>query len=511
MQKKNLKWHFSAHLRSLTSKSRNTQELYLSLMKSLPVHQLDKEQLLPKELTPYTFSKTILSGLKSTKVPLESCSLIHNRIIESLTVHDHAVGAIHARELSKIGGQLTPNSFIQIIRSNPGRVQSSWEIFLNNYKIVKDSKEALRAVLDKLLSFDLADIADGKSSLNLNDISRCFFVINCLKDANGVPEATWQTLLEACVAAKASTLLEYIVQYYVPSSKILRAKLDLTDYQIYQLFHKHPQVLLKADFSSFNRVFKCVGENKLIRLTEDEIEANSKIQWNLEQISKHCHRPIMITSPSELVTDATFEKYIAAVTSLCDLSTETNSLRRITLRCLGIHRGQLSRAERFLAAIKEPDELLKYEIFLATIYNSIKNNDKHQFQDAVKMTSHFSQERLFLSTKRALVVAYSNFDINKSLDIFNKNIHQLRQNPSAENSFTDAALLTESLIVAYLGVKDRDFAHVILEAATAQKIVSGPSIVKQIKSHFSAYGTIIEEPDFVERLKAITLQYILKL
>ncbi|SCU96956.1 LANO_0E14818g1_1 [Lachancea nothofagi CBS 11611] len=498
---------FLSHLRRLGSYHNGLKGVYSKLLNEPSFSTLDKNEFLGRQLTPYDFSASILKELAARDVL--NANLIHNQLIESLTGYEYAVGAIHARELNKNGGKLSLDSFIQIVKHNPGRVKSSWELFLDNFEHVRYSHDALIAVLDKLLAFDPIDVADGKTDLTIKDLARCFSVIACIKNAGKIPKSYWETLLTACLATNVSTLIPTITTYLTPSVQLTESNnLKLTSYQLYQLFHRYPKTLLEESLTCFEEVFSTFGRSTMIKLTDDEMEADAKFRNCLAEISVKADKALTIPPPTDVPTNIVFDNFLKIVESSSRRLKERNELSRIAIRSLGIYRSNLPRALSFFERDLRPSEEMKYELFLAYIYNAVKHGDKKLLDRSLEIIPHPCRKETSLSIKRALIASFSAFDIEKSLQLYNDSIQDSDKKEVQNRPMSEACLLTESLIVAYLGVEDRDFAQVVFDGAAREKVISGPTAIKQIKKHFTAYGSILEEHDFKQKLKETVLLYI---
>ncbi|SCU82725.1 LAME_0C02586g1_1 [Lachancea meyersii CBS 8951] len=497
------------HFRRLCTHEQSLSNIYGSLLKEAPFKGFVVKKNLDKEVTPYDFSAFILEGL-ADKGDLDlNRNLIHNRLIESLTAHDFAVGSINARELRRVGGKLSSKSFIEIIRSNPGRVQSSWEILIDNWGVAVKSQEALIAVFEKLLMFDSADIADGKTDLTRGDITKCIFLASLIGNKNVIKETQWETLLRACIYTRTSILIPFILSNYKPSATLLKEdNLKITKYQTYQIFHRDPDALFNEDVESFKKVLSMLGQNNMIELTDEELEVAQQVQADLKHMSQISRKSFLIPPPEKLVSDSAFDDYLAVIENSTSSSVAVNELREIAIRSLGIYRGDMSKAKCFFEKVETSKAKFNYAMFLVHAFNSVKKANKKLLIDVENLAPKDCSPGLSLSVKRGLVAAYSRFDLEKSLEIFNSTIQTLNKKP-LENSFmSEAALLTEALIVAFLGNKDRDFAQVILEKATEEQVFPSASAVQHVKKHFATYGSMLDEPDLEQNLQRIILDYI---
>ncbi|SCU79319.1 LAFA_0B02256g1_1 [Lachancea sp. 'fantastica'] len=499
----------SRQLRRSYSQAADLKSLYKNILKEKPFQQLVQTKNLNEELSPYDFSEFVLKGLAGKQDLNIDRSLLHNRVIESLTAHDYGVGSVHAKELQKLGGQLSPKSLAEIIKGNPGRVKSSWEIFTDNWKTAKDSQEVLGTIFTKLLSFDSADIADGKTDLTLQDVTKSIFLLSLIEDVSIIQDDAWEALLRACLATKATTIVPYILKHYKPSETfLLNEDLQLTDYQTCQLFQQNPEVLLCENSSMFRDVFTILGQNEFVQLTEEELEADRSIQHDLQAMRQTSNSSFSISSPAKLATKDSFDSFLAVVEHSDSESDTVKELYTTAVRSLGIYKNDVNRASLFFDKVKKPHPRLYDEMFLVYTFNGVKGADEMLIKEAMAFSPNQNPEALPSIISRGLIAGYSVFDLEKSLTVFNDNIKSSNKKPSDNNSVSDAALLTEALVVAFLRNKDRDFAQVILEKAASEQILPSKTAVQLVKRHLTSYGTMLEESDFDQNLQNMVLDYI---
>ncbi|CUS22208.1 LAQU0S05e00122g1_1 [Lachancea quebecensis] len=506
----------SAKLRLRNPAQDSLRKIYSSLLTDPCFRNFNLNESLSNELQPYDLSASILgklSKMNATQLVRES---IHNRTIEALTKHDFSIGTIHARELLKMGGQLSLGSFVQIVNNNPGRVQSSWEIFMQYYPLVNTSPEALLAVLRKLIYFDPVDIKDDKKELDTRDLARCAFLMKLISRAGcleRVPDLYWSIILKASIENKASMLIPLIIKHHMPSYSTFDEAQELTNYQVYQLFHNGGKRLANENLPLFKRVLTVLGYNSCIKLTSEETDVRKELEKELENISKQLHTRSPIFFPDEDVSSCpAFENNLQAVLELDKGKISKSGVYEIALRSLGIYKGDLPNATNYFRKFAEdvPSEVdnMQYELFLGFIHRSVQIRDRELLQEALHLVPQSSSNSMKLSVDRALIVAFSIFDIEKALAHYNCSISNLGKSPLEGNSNSEAGLLTEALILAYLGRKDRDFAHVILEGAAGEGLFPGPYAIKKVKKTFAAFGDILDQDNVDVRLQTMVLDYI---
>lgn len=121
---------------------------------------------LPEDITtidPYSLSQNVIESLNKLEVPKKDAAMVHNMMIENLSDLDYGVATIHSNNLRDLDLKPSLPAIKQIIRNNPGRVQSSWELF-TQYKASMENvpDELMEVVLEKIIKFDKAEKVDGK-------------------------------------------------------------------------------------------------------------------------------------------------------------------------------------------------------------------------------------------------------------------------------------------------------------------------------------------------------------
>ena len=197
------------------------------------------------------------------------------------------MAAVHLKELQRISGVLTVPAFVQVIENNPGRVKSSWEFFVENYDLIKESDDALTAVLNKLIEFDPIDQKDGKKEMGIKDIARSFYVLNKIKDKSKISDGMWAKLINGILHTNTSIILPEVLTAISDINLAVLDTEELTDLQLYHLLSfKDAQSLYEEDRSRFLNLFSLVGTEKTVPITDAEVESYETLLKESEKISE---------------------------------------------------------------------------------------------------------------------------------------------------------------------------------------------------------------------------------
>lgn len=490
---------FSTSGRYLKSPKKSLTSTYTKLFKNPCFQQLEGQFLDDfNQLEPYEFSKKVNKFILESNVPKSEQILAHNSLIEELTQHEYAVATVHIKELEKIGGNLSLNGFVELVKNNPGRVASSWDILMNYYPYVKDSEIALLTVLQKVVFFDAIDVKEGKKELSAEDLTRALFLLSRINDKATIENELWQRLTEASVKNKASIILLKLLDYS-PLGVDPSTMEELTDYQFLQLCKGSNSDTLRDDKDRLVRLLSLVGTNDTIEMTEQEVEVSKKIEQEIWKVNSKLDAFSLPSDGFQIDTSELFENVVKIITQ-SGMDKQDVGIAKLILRCLGIHKGDTKRAlelyhSYLLAHPGHADEVM-YEMFLSFIYQSYLTSNRRLLSIAQTLIPQRTSSDNRLNILRALILANSKFSIDEALEIFNENVQELKSENDPATLVSPAGLLSESLILAYLVNKDRDFAHVIFDGAAREKILSGATAIKRVKKIMTTYGDALEKDDF---------------
>ncbi|SCV99558.1 LAFE_0A05820g1_1 [Lachancea fermentati] len=452
-----------------------------------------------EEFQPYGFSKIIRDAIERSEIDTSSKITIHNQMIEMLTDYDYGIATIHSKELQRLSGKLSADGFIKLIQNNPGRAKTSWELFLEYLPIARSIDGALTTVLGKVLFLDLADVKDGKKYPDIEDLSRAIALIETIKSKELITEDYWERLLECSLVLNASSILPYIMQHYPVRKRDKLIENDITDFQFFQLAHKQYSELMKGDEACFLKLLRLIGEMPVIEMTEEEKAACSRIERELIRIKKLICEVDIQLSPCSIKTG---EIYKEIVTEVRKSGSDRGNIQlaKIILRTMAMYKNDIESALKLyhsymVTNADHPSDLM-YEMFLAFAYQAFKTSDEKLLIVAEAFIPQTVSPSMKLNVYRALILAYSKFNPQKSLEIFNSHIQDFSKEVNPQSFKSASGLFVESLILAQLANKDREFSHVIFEGAVGEGILSGPTAIKGVKAIFAHYGELLERDSF---------------
>ena len=423
----------------------------------------------------------------------EEASAIHNKLIEELSRFEYGISQIHAKKLLEMGKPLSNKSVLEIVRNNPGRVSTSWELLLKY-------GAALSSVPDELLVSALDNILNsinGKEKEervhNLSSIAQIITLLNNIEDKKCV-----EKLVAVMLEADATCALPLVLQQDDFPLEPFQQHIDvLTYYQTYVLSQFCPFEYLKKDERLLYHTVEVLGQEKAISLTEQEQEVADELSTHLANIANEIPSYWTIkTITSEASETATeFLKLFECIQADA-LDQKNFELAKKLLRIFGTFRDNtkisLELYHSYLLSYPKNATDLMFETFLALAYQGFRTSNKTLLKYAEVFIPQDIGQTMLAKVFRALILVNSRFDIDKSLNIYNDNIESLSKENDHGTNLSPSALVTEALILAYLSRNELDFARVIFDGCAREKTISGLTAIKRIKSYFALYGEAVE-------------------
>ena len=280
--------YFSASRNLLKTVSKHELESYTSLLKQPYFHRISNHlNSKVEELEPYELSDEVTKAVRELKFNDQEASIVHNKLIEELTRHNFGIATIQSKILKELKQKLTLDALLQVIKYNPGRIKSSWNLFIDNVKGLKEvPDELLLEVLRKLVNFDSADIKDGKKAMTVNDISNASYILSKVQDRKLVDQGLIDKITRYILETDATDCLP-IVLSYTPSFAIFETKFaELTPLQTYYIFNFYPFEILRSSKEYVYNLVKFTGRPSLLKRTEEESQAEKSIKEQIEVIKK---------------------------------------------------------------------------------------------------------------------------------------------------------------------------------------------------------------------------------
>ncbi|SMN18606.1 similar to Saccharomyces cerevisiae YJR003C Putative protein of unknown function [Maudiozyma saulgeensis] len=480
--------------------SKDQSQSYTKLFKQPYFHKIN-EQLNKRieTLEPYELSNEINNVVKDLKYTEQEASVVHNKIIEELTKYNFGIATIQSRILNELKQKLSTEALLQLIEHNPGRIKSSWELFVNNVKDFEEVPDELLAkVLSKVVNFDFADIKDGKKTMTVADVTNASYILTNIKDKTLIDQKLIDRITTAILESNATKCLPVILSYS-PSLNVFSQKYEeLSNLQTYYIFKSYPFEDLRASSSYVYNLTRATGRPDALKATEEEIETNKLIDEQITNINKSLNKKWTISTP-ELEPDQVEKNFFRILEDLQNGNRIDNDfgLAKLILRIFSLSRGNIEEFMNFYVKcgdkFEERKDEIAFEAYLAYSYKAFKTGDASFLQAAQNWLPKLPQDAILRTNiLRVAILTDARFDIEKSLNIFNDNVQNLSKEKNEHEAGSQCDLVTESLILAYLYKQDIDFARMVLDKAMGEKLFSGKAAVRNIKKHLAGYGEAVE-------------------
>ncbi|QLL33504.1 hypothetical protein HG536_0E04150 [Torulaspora globosa] len=455
--------------------------------------------------SPYELSKWLNEIMARSYLSDEEASAIHNRLIEELCQHEYGISQIHAKKLRELRQPLSGKSILEIVKNNPGRVSTSWELLLKHY-------ESLALLPDELLNSALENTVlsiETKDTENqdLPSMVQSIILLNNIRDKKLVGPSIVEKLVADILETDATCLLSTLLAEHDFPITVFEQRMDvLSDYQIYLLAKNCPFDLLSKNEELLLLAVNVMGKKTKVHLNERETQKAKEVQecfsrvkddipenWKVEKIAT---RPI--ESAAEFIR--LFEQIKAE-----RLDERNLKLAKKLLRIFGVFRGNtkisLELYHSYLIRYPDDSRELMFETFLALAYQSYETGNKELLGYAEAFIPDNAGQSMLANIYRVLILVKSRFDIEHSLQLYNENIESLSKENDSNTNIAPAGLVAEALILSYLSQNDLDFARVIFDGSVREKLVSGPTAIKRIKRYMALYGETVEEGKTQETMK----------
>lgn len=452
-------------------------------------HQLPSKS---KIQSPYDLSESVSKIV--TTIPDEEASAIHNKLIEELSRYEYGISQIHAKKLQELGRPLSSKSVLEIVKNNPGRVFSSWELLLkygSSMSLVPDDL-LIAALNNTLKSIDVKD--EEQRVHNLSSVAQCITLMNNIHNTEHLSYEVVEKLALILIEMDASCALPSILQQTeFPFEAFQQHKDVLSDYQTYVATQFCPFERLKKDEDFLLHAVDVLGQNKVIAPTEQEHRVAEELLTHFERISNETPSSWTVGTLS-LKPFESAEGFLKLFEHIQEESLDQRNLNlaKKLLRIFGIFRDNtqvsLELYHSYLLSYSKNATDLMFETFLSLAYQGFRTSNRTLLKYAEVFVPQDLGQSMLTNVFRTLILVNSRFDIDESLRIYNDNIASLSKVNNEATNLSPSALVTEALILAYLSRNDLDFARVIFDGCAKEKTISGPTAIKRIKSYLALFG-----------------------
>ncbi|OWB56704.1 hypothetical protein B5S28_g2617 [[Candida] boidinii] len=457
--------------------------------------------------TVYDISRNFIETIeKNENLANENRVELYNLIIENFAQYDYSVVNVLTKKIETLKGELSSVAISNIIKYNPGRVHSSWELFKNYESSVESVPELelkdkiYSEVLSKLVIGDKAEIQEGENKLDLSKITNCLYILSKISNKEeNIPSNVFEILLMKLVKDDMSLYIP-IVNPSLESVKLVLSndlksesfKLSNIDkFYLWESIKSNPNIeQLASSPEILLDILRSISKlepfgNKILTTKAETLAEQVELNLPVHDISNTSSELIELVTKLELDNDKAQPKV-------------SSDFRKQILKSVGLYSDKFSL-----------DESLKFY----SMYQTKEPNPSFELNDLQSITSmiilHDAVKRMdekLLEVSEALVpqnpevpaanlaslILYHGWfgNIDKSLDIYNKSMDMFIK--PMEGNETNRGMLIQSLILTCLTGRDLQLAQFIKRKSQDHKLLDSEYDVK-INEMFKRYGDIIDE------------------
>lgn len=456
-------------------------------------------QVIDKVLKNTTFSGSELEDLHSL-LKSNVSSEVTNEVLRYGLAQDFSLYFTLAK-LDK-EHQWNELALLSLIENNPARVHSLLDL-VKKHSTGPVSNAVRQALVRKLLYGENAELRDGEFELTEDSIRKAIGILNELSGIEG-NEDFLNTIFDFLIANNAVSgarllelegLAEWLCQH-----KLSLITNKVAFLQVAKLvFDAEPQLLSKevlskvlaysADVKTFEHEPKTSNLLSNLGLNKEQIELTG------EQLVGFGEQVLAFVEEHHL----DFDKRDA----------EALLLRMQLIQTYGIDKNNIQTAlekfHNYQSHEKFGIELVQSKLVQAFCYQSFKYFDEMSYKIAETLVI---PDEIPVTTICHLILASSQFDGEKSLQIYNDYIGQVSKKLNQSTNRSPAGILTESMMIASVYENDREFAQLLFEKALANNVVCEEEI-PALKKVFKVFGEAYVD-DSWEKAKPRLLEYVLE-
>lgn len=418
---------------------------------------------------------------------------VANEILRLGLPHDFSLYFTLAK--SDVPHKWSEPALLSLVESNPGRVLSLADL-VKKHSAGPAGVAVRQAVLHKLLNGENVEVRDGDFELTDEKVRHVIGLLNgfsSLPEVEGHLDSVFAYLAQNnAVAGLAAVQLEGLAQWL--NGKLGTISNKAVYLQVSNLVFRTDPLLLRKE--SLSKVLAYSAE------VEHEKGKSESFLAELGIDSEQAHNLLVRLGDDVL-----------AYVEENHLDTDKRDPEAIFLRMqlmstYGIDRNSLYAAVEKFHVYQTHEkfgiELVQTKLVQAFCYQAFQHLDETLFKVAETL---IVPDQTPVSSVAQLILASSQFDGERSLQIYNGYIGQVSREPNSETGRSASGKLTEAMMVASLYENDREFALLLLDKAIANKIVAELE-VPVLRNVFKVYGDAYVD-DSWETAKPRLLQHVL--
>mmetsp|Transcript_7158 Transcript_7158/g.9059 ORF Transcript_7158/g.9059 Transcript_7158/m.9059 type:complete len:532 (-) Transcript_7158:47-1642(-) len=402
------------------------------------------------------------------------------------------------------------DALVSLIDSNPGRVDQSWDLYLRHGKDIENDM-LYSKILEKLLLGEKIEISDNEFEIDIGKLAKSLALVDKLRspEDNGHIENLLKGLIDLKVLSGLylSSLKKESIE-----SKLMQMDLDnLSFLKIFSMvFYETPDILAKEALCKALTISHQLDE-QLVNEDNDIESKNfqmlsseySKISepngieyspFNHDSIIKLRKDLLSYIEENRLDMDKTPESILIRMKLIETYGMDTNDIKLA-----------LAKYHTYQTHEKFGIEFIQHKLIQSFCFQAIRESNEHYLKIAETL---LTVENIPIKVLQCYILANSEFNIDKSLDVYNDYIRNVSRTVNEHSGRSASGLMTESLMLCNLYHNDREFAYLLFDKAVANGILSDEHEINIIKKLFKVYGDSFVEDNW-NSAKPILKKYVL--
>lgn len=459
----------------------------------------------------YNIALDLSKHLKESKyVSTDDKIDILNLLIEKFTKFNFGVSTLALNGLENDKSKLSPEAATQLIQHNPGRVNSSFQLYneLNQHSHLQENNDQMTiAALGKLVFGDKVEISEGLHEITIDKLIQILQVYANINLKDQIPKETLVKLIEACSKLEVSPV---IAQLSIPSEVfeeiIDQGKTDsLKAMDFLYMYESSINNGVSLSGNAISHIFMPISKLLLKTSTKDSEnlqQLKTKLNFSVPELAP---LPEIVAELREQIQELGLDDEFRMMLDL--------------IKSAAFHSKDFAKAiyyfqhyQSIVADGTQAQNDLKSTMSLAAVFECISKNETKMVTLAETL---IPQTPLPAPNNLASLVLFHGWfgDSDRAFDIYNQSL-DLYMSPLEGNEAQRGVLVQALATVSLLG-REVGLAQLIKQKSMENKLIDD-SWEARLTNLMKDYGDIIEasgkdEAKFREQMRELILSQLISI